>query len=358
MALAGCWIITASTRLRKLGNVAPVEDRWHQSATPGLGGVPIYIAFCLVACLAGELPPLSMAILLSALPLLVIGLYDDLKPVRPGLKLKAQMLSACAFLLFVFSPSGGQHFFGDGNLAVQVLSLLVCLTWIVAVINSINLLDNMDGLAGGIALIACLTLAVLIYRSNQYLEMSVLLIILAASIAGFLVLNYQPAKLFMGDAGALWIGLVVGIGALIVVRAESVNHVEQSPFLLPVNWLLALMVCAVPISDTLMVMITRKLRGQPVSVGGRDHLSHRLVAIGFSERVSVGILWAVALVSSILAVLIQALPASVWITPVGIFLVLLLASIICLVRLSASSMSAGQRRMLPMAVPEQGAGSL
>jgi len=340
LSLAGCWMITISTRMRAFAIVDPVDNRWHQHATPALGGIPIFFAFCLITCAEGLLTVLSMAILISALPLLVTGAYDDLKGVRPALKLAVQCISAA-------------HFFGGAHPVYAIASFMLCLIWIVGIINAINLLDNMDGLASGIALIACLTLAFLLYQDNQYPQFSLLLVILAASSGGFLVLNYKPAKLFMGDAGSLWIGLVIGASALILLTTNSVISTGSSPFMNPTNWLLPLMICAVPISDTLMVMITRKLRGQAVSVGGRDHLSHRLVAIGLSERVSVAILWAAALVASLLAGLIHAFPAGVWITLVCVYLCVAVVSIVWLVHSSSSSVSSsvgGQLRE-PQAKP-------
>lgn len=362
ISFVGCWMITASTRLRVLGNVAPVDDRWHQQATPGLGGIPIYLSFCIVTCGAGGLTPIAIAFLVSAVPLLVIGLWDDLKPVRPGLKLAAQFFSASVFLLFAISPLGIPDLFGKGHPVFLMIGFILGLVWIVAIINAINLLDNMDGLAGGIAMIACLTLAFLIYRSSEYPQISLLLVILAASIGGFLVLNVKPAKLFMGDAGALWIGLVVGSGALIAMQLDSVLFVGngQRSFPMLENWLLALMVCAVPISDTLMVIITRKLRGQAVSVGGRDHLSHRLVAIGFGERIAVAILWIAAIIGSLLALSIQTFPSSVWMAPVVVYLLFLLVSIVWLVRLSpvsvptsvSVSLPHGQRQKPDSGLPE------
>jgi len=345
LSLIGCWMITISKRLRAVAIVAPVDDRWHQHATPALGGIPIFFAFCMATCAAGVMTALAMAILISALPLLVTGVYDDLKGVCPPLKLAVQCISACVFLIII-SSYGFPLFLGDAHLIYSIASFILCLIWIVGIINAINLLDNMDGLAGGIALISCLALAFLLYRDNQYPQFSLLLVILAASFGGFLVLNCQPAKLFMGDAGSLWIGLVIGTSALVLLHVNSVTAAGYSPFMSPTNWLLPLMICVVPISDTLMVMITRKLRGQPVSVGGRDHLSHRLVAIGLSERVSVAILWIAALIASLLAWLIHAFPKVVWITPVGVYLCIAVVSIVWLVRSSSSSVSSsGDERL-------------
>ncbi len=321
MTFFGCWFISQSVRLKNIGNVAPTEDRWHQTITPGLGGIPIYIGFVSAALLAGTSQPSCWVIILSALPLLIAGTYDDLKPIAPKTKLVVQLISATVFLVLMARY---------GALGGSLIQWLVCCIWLVAIINAINLLDNMDGLAAGVALIACLTIAYLLGKSDALSGVSYLYHLLAASIAAFLSLNRHPAKLFMGDAGALWLGFAVGAGVVLLMsdiknatNAESASSYVQ-------HWSIALLICAVPISDTLMVMITRKLRGQAVSIGGRDHLSHRLVAIGLSDKTGVAMLWLVALIASLLAIGIHRLPSSNWIAIVLAFVAVQVACIVWL----------------------------
>ncbi len=347
-SLTGCWVIIRSQRLQQFGNIAPSADRWHQNVTPGLGGIPVFAAFAGVSfwvsglLISGQ-AEITHTILLAAIPLLLAGIWDDLKPVRPRYKLTVQVTAAALVLLLPLWFTGQSAFVGKTGAAI-VITLTVgmlCLLWIVAIINAINLTDNMDGLSGGLSLIACVTIAAIAVRDEQSLSLYSTYSILASAILGFLVLNVKPAKLFMGDAGALWIGLAVGVGSLLAMTGGVTPLSQQTEFSDPTLWLLPPLICAVPLSDTLMVMVTRVQRGQPVSMGGRDHLSHRLVYCGFSERVSVAILWLVALLASWLALSSQALPSVVFVSLVALFVVSVGASIVWLVRATALAAQSG-----------------
>ncbi len=355
LSIAGCWLITKSSKLSNIGNVAPTEDRWHQQATPGLGGIPIYIAFALTAISICAWVPVVSAVLASTLLLVVLGTYDDIKFVSPKPKLAAQLLSSLLFFTLLALNNEGTDAItyavaqpvlaiAEGHL-LSMAHVFICVVWIIGIINAINLLDNMDGLSGGIAFIACITVAFLTNHSIDAGAVSLMYYILGASLAGFLVLNRHPAKLFMGDAGSLWIGFVVATGAIVVASVYFKASMQSSPnshsslpapltysgshaILLYVRgWLLAVVICTVPICDTLMVMITRRLRQQPVSVGGKDHLSHRLVCIGFSQTTSVAILYLVAGIASLLACLIYFQPATVWLGPLCAFIAAVSAGI-------------------------------
>lgn len=324
--------------LKSLSSVAPSIDRWHQHATPTLGGVPVFLAFLAGTLVANNTTFVTTTIIVSALPLLVLGTYDDIKPVSPLVKISIQLLSTLLFLVLVSIL--GSKGISDNSIATDLTSPLhavLSLFWILGIINAINLLDNMDGLAGGVALIACITIAYLAHQSNALQDVSILYFVLAAALAGFLILNHNPAKLFMGDAGTLWVGFVIAVGTLIVMpfQDNSVSPHQTVPF--PFSWLVPIAVCIVPISDTLMVMVTRKMRGQPFWVGGRDHLSHRLVSLGLSDRMSVGILWLAAVATSLLALPLYFHPLSVSLIPACIFIVLLATAVIWLVHASSST---------------------
>ena len=327
-------MITRSSNLRKLGDIAPAEDRWHTQSTPGLGGVPIFFAVVFVASISVGVTTISLALFVSSLTLLTVGLFDDLRPVRPRVKLLVQLMGVVFFVTLMIVQIGVDDFY---RYSAQVktlvfMQLMMCMLWIVAMINAINLLDNMDGLAGGVAMIACTTIALIAGADHLLPSMGLVYTILAAAIFGFLVLNVNPAKLFMGDVGALWIGLAVGVGSVLVMPIDTVSSLTPVRIPSVSDWILPLLICAVPVSDTLMVMVTRKLRGQAISVGGKDHLSHRLIAIGFSERCGVAILWGVAIVASALAFLVHTFQPIVWIKPVSFFVLMLAAGVIGLVR--------------------------
>src|SRR5919109_4379832 len=265
---------------------APKKDRWHSKPTPTLGGVAFFVGF-FVAVL------LLLPSLLSALPFFIIitltfvvGIYDDLRRINPATKLIGQIISAATAIFFGYSL----HFF-----AWQPLDALLTALWIVGLTNALNLLDNMDGLAGGIALIAALYLAFL-FNQHGDTQHAVFALALAGAVAGFLLYNFYPASVFMGDAGSLFLGSAL---ALLTVYANGQASNILSLVAVPTCILL------VPILDTTLVTVTRLLRGQAISQGGKDHASHRLVVLGLSEPQAVLLLYFMALVAGGTAVLIK-----------------------------------------------------
>jgi UDP-GlcNAc:undecaprenyl-phosphate GlcNAc-1-phosphate transferase len=216
----------------------------------------------------------------------VVGIYDDLRKINPATKLIGQIISAATAIFFGYSL----HFF-----TWQPLDALLTALWIVGLTNALNLLDNMDGLAGGVALIAALYLAFL-FNQNGDTQHAVLALALAGAVAGFLLYNFYPASVFMGDAGSLFLGSAL---ALLTVHANGQASNILSLVAVPTCILL------VPILDTTLVTVTRLLRGQAISQGGKDHSSHRLVVLGLSERQSVLLLYLMASIAGGTAVLIK-----------------------------------------------------
>jgi UDP-GlcNAc:undecaprenyl-phosphate GlcNAc-1-phosphate transferase len=264
----------------------PTKERWHTRPTPTLGGLAFFLGFLPpVFLLSPDLP--------SALPFFVIvtfmfavGIYDDVRRISPAAKLAAQIIGAAGALYFGYSL----RFF-----AWAPLDALLTAVWIVGLTNALNLLDNMDGLAGGIALIAALYLAFLFHRQGDA-QHAVTALALAGALGGFLLHNFYPAAIFMGDAGSLFLGAAL---SLLTVHANGEASNILSLVAVPTCILL------VPILDTTLVTVTRLLRGQPISQGGRDHASHRLVILGLSEPQAVLLLYLMATIAGASAVLIE-----------------------------------------------------
>lgn len=273
---------------QRLGIVAaPRRDRWHRRPTALLGGIAIYLAF-IVGTLVFLPDQLHLKrLLMAGTCLFVIGLIDDLVQVKPYVKLAAQLVAASAL---IFS---GQVLPWTGILAIQYL---VTFFWLVGLTNAVNMLDNMDGLAGGISLIACVFLAVNFGLNGQTGEMMIPLV-MAAALAGFLFFNFNPASIFMGDCGSMFVGFTIAGMALLsdAQRARNLVAVLATPVL----------IMMIPIFDTTIVTISRKLNGRPVSQGGRDHTSHRLVALGMSDRKAVLWLYLISIVSGGLALMVR-----------------------------------------------------
>lgn len=271
--------------------VMPRADRWHRKPTALLGGIGIFTAFALgVLVIRPEIPgfwPLAGA----ATGLFVVGLWDDLRPLKPYAKLVMQVAAASVLPLAGFVLPWTH---------VPVFNDLITVLWMVGITNAINLLDNMDGLAGGVSALACISLAAS-FMANGQNAAAVVPLILACAIGGFLVFNISPASIFMGDSGALFLGFMLGGTALLSNwgRSRGLMSVLLTPVL----------IMLVPIVDTTLVTITRMLRGQPVSQGGRDHVSHRLVSLGLSERRAVFLLYLLTVVSGGMAYLLRFLHA-------------------------------------------------
>lgn len=294
-------ILTWATRAgaRSLGVIAaPRQDRWHRRPTALMGGIAIYATFitailglplldpgAATANLWGQGP--FKRLLLAGTLLFIVGLIDDLLQIKPYIKLAAQLVAASALVFGGLVLPWTQ---------IPLIDITLTFFWLVGITNAVNMLDNMDGLAGGISLIACVFLAINFALNGQWGHLS-LPLMMAAAIAGFLVFNFNPASIFMGDCGSMFIGFTIAGMALFSTEQRTRNLVA----VLATPVLIMLM----PIFDTTIVTISRKLNGRPVSQGGRDHTSHRLVALGMSDRRAVLFLYLISIITGTVAILIR-----------------------------------------------------
>lgn len=286
---------------QRTGRIAPPrEDRWHRKPTAMLGGIGFFLAFVLslllYAAASRNWDEIPWGMLCGSLIVFLLGLYDDLKRISPPAKLVGQILAAAAVIALgtttdFFSPRLAN------NIIAQLPNILVTFLWLVGISNAINLLDNMDGLAGGISLITALILSFFFWQSGSHGLLAVSLA-LAGAVLGFLVFNFPPASIFMGDSGSLFLGFTLaGLAIARQPQASNVFAVMAVPTLL----------FMLPILDTTLVTITRLLRGQSPAQGGRDHTSHRLIAFGLTERQTLLALYAVALVSGVTAAALESI---------------------------------------------------
>lgn len=298
-------VATALVRFlaRKYGWVAKVRtDRWHKKPTALHGGIAVYCAFIAAYLIKRPTMVPGDAILVACSSFVfLLGLYDDVFHLKPYAKLIGQIVAATALTTF------GLRLPWTGLVVVDVA---VTIFWLVGITNAINLLDNIDGLAGGVAIIAAGFLVFFFVSSEQYPEAH-MAAALAGAALGFLIFNFNPASIFMGDSGSLFLGFFLGGVTLLNQKFRSRNLLG----ILAVPVLLML----IPILDTAIVTVSRKLYGRPVSAGGRDHTSHRLVALGLSERAATLSLWALSLASGLLAVLVRNLSWSVALILIALF---------------------------------------
>ncbi|HEU4766429.1 MAG TPA: MraY family glycosyltransferase, partial [Pyrinomonadaceae bacterium] len=274
---------------RRYGFVAaPKSDRWHKKPTAMLGGSVIWLSVIITYLLFISETTYGKFILLASTFLFLVGLVDDILHIKPYQKLIGQVMGAAYVVYYGLSlPWTGS----------VLLNMALAIFWLIGITNAINLLDNMDGLASGIAVIAAGFLALSFVNAGQYTEALVMLIF-AGALLGFLVYNSNPASIFMGDCGSMFVGFFLASSALINVSGG------RSRSLLPVL-AVPILVLFIPIFDTTFVTVLRKLSGRSASVGGRDHTSHRLVALGMTERNAVLMLYGFAALSGGLAIVVQ-----------------------------------------------------
>ncbi len=248
----------------------PAARKIHQNPVPLLGGAAIYLAFIIVLFLFGDRRYIHevIGIFIGASLMSLMGVVDDRWGLGSYIKLGGQLLAA-SILIY----SGVQvHIWGNW------LDIAVTFIWVVGITNAMNLLDNMDGLSGGIAMIAAVFFTLLAALSDQSLVGS-LAAALAGGCAGFLVYNWNPARIFMGDTGSLFLGFLL---AAVGIKLRFPSNSDT------ITWMIPVLVMGVPVFDTTLVFLSRLRRGKnPLTTPGKDHISHRLALLTGSRREAV-----------------------------------------------------------------------
>ena len=277
--------------VRKIATALDVVDRpseshkTHKEPIPYLGGVGIIIGVVLITygaiAINGRASAFALAntLLIPAILLGLIGLVDDVKKLAPWPRFIAQNAVALviAGILIATNTLGSP----SGNV---FLDLLITILWIVGVTNSINFFDNVDGGASGTIAISSIFLFFLAFQGGQFF-ISALAAVLGGATIGFLLWNRPPARIYMGDAGALFLGVLL---ATLTVRFEPTAQTQIGSFLIPV------LLLAIPILDTTVAVLSRIRRHLSPFQGGQDHLSHRLIRSGLTRKTSAIILWSLS----------------------------------------------------------------
>ncbi|MCE2694736.1 MAG: undecaprenyl/decaprenyl-phosphate alpha-N-acetylglucosaminyl 1-phosphate transferase [Verrucomicrobiaceae bacterium] len=267
-ALGTWWILKNSGQV---GLDAPDHRRkLHEKAVPRLGGGPIFLAVGLACLAAGYLGGLGwsrwLPVAICNALMFSVGFVDDLKPQGAKVKLIGQIGTALILYALGVSIDTLSNPFGEGSISLGWWGLPITLMWLVSIPNIINLIDGMDGLAGGFGLFLCLTLAFIGYYGLQP-DVLVVALAMAGALAGFLIFNLPPAKIFLGDGGAYLIGFFIASVSLFTSNKGSVIGAL----------LVIIMALGVPILDTLFAIIRRAVRGVPIFNADAEHIHHRLI---------------------------------------------------------------------------------
>ncbi len=275
----------------------PNYRKVHARIMPRLGGLAIFGAFLIGYFILRPEDPTAPFIILGALMIIITGVLDDMFEITAKAKLLGQLIAAGIVIYggldidFIKLPFGGELDFGYLNIPLTIL-------WIVGITNAINLIDGLDGLAAGVSTIALITIAgMALMMGNTFVF--AMASILAVSALGFLFYNFHPAKIFMGDTGALFLGFMIAVLALMGFKNITV-----------ISLVIPIIMLGVPISDTFFAIVRRYRMKQPLSAADKSHLHHCLLNVGFTHRQTVLIIYALAAMFGLAALIFS--QATVW----------------------------------------------
>ena len=278
----------------------PNERKVHKKPMPRLGGLGIYAGFLLGYMLFGEHTYMMNSIFIGSFILVITGMIDDIKPLDAKYKLIGQLI-ACLIVVFYGQVILKDVSFFGIYIDFEMFAYPLTIIFMLGCINCMNLIDGLDGLAGGISSIFFLTIGIIAYCQGSgglAFELSfVLTFIMLGSTSGFLVHNFNPAKIFMGDSGSMFLGFVISIITILGFKTALMSSIIIPMFIL-----------VVPILDTLLAIVRRKLKGESVSKPDKSHIHHQLLKRNFSQRTTVLIIYLITALfsaSSIIYILVD-----------------------------------------------------
>jgi UDP-GlcNAc:undecaprenyl-phosphate/decaprenyl-phosphate GlcNAc-1-phosphate transferase len=292
----------------------PNQRKVHSRIMPRLGGLAIFLSFLIGILIYKPMGEYHLPIVIGGIIIILTGMLDDVMEISPKVKLAGQIAAAAVIVIygglqveFIKLPFGGIIDFG-------YLDIPLTMIWIIGITNAINLIDGLDGLAGGVSSIALLSIAGMsVVMGNSYV--TVMALIVAASTIGFLFYNFHPAKIFMGDTGALFLGYIISVLSLL-----GYKNVTFISLVIPV------IILGVPISDTFFAIVRRLVNRQPLSAPDKAHLHHCLLKVGFSHRQTVLLIYAMAAIFGLVAFIFS--QATVWGSMIVILVLLVIIEVI------------------------------
>lgn len=269
------------------------ERRMHKKPMPRFGGIAIYLGI-MVALVIFALKDKGVTSVMTGCTLIyMLGLIDDLKDLKPLVKLCGQIVCATVVYIMGVRIEFITNYFGPGNMAFgDVACFIITVLWLIAITNAVNLIDGLDGLAAGIAAISALCIGYVAYIHGQYVPTLAMMAIAGAAL-GFLPYNFNPAKIFMGDSGSELLGFsIAAVSILGTVKSATIVVV-----------IIPALVLGLPIFDTVMAIFRRLAKHQSIGTADKDHLHHRIMKAGFGQKRAVMILYCISGIMGIVAVL-------------------------------------------------------
>lgn len=304
---------------RKLAPIVGAVDKpdarkVHTKLMPRMGGLGIYCGFMAGAIVYGGISAHTIGLLLSTTIVFAVGIIDDIKSIKPTMKLLGQLIAALVFVAFGGYIKYFTNPFGGNIVYLDYLGIPITILWLVGISNAVNLIDGLDGLAGGVSTISAFTMAVVLLTTGQNL-VAAFCVCLAFATLGFLRYNFSPASIFMGDSGSLTLGFV--LAALAISGCAKGATV--------VSLLVPILILGIPIFDTFFAIFRRAKEHKPIFQPDKGHLHHRLLAMGLSHKQTVLIIYAITMVMSFVAILMTMISTWIALLILVVFLVLLLA---------------------------------
>ncbi|HHY74215.1 MAG TPA: undecaprenyl/decaprenyl-phosphate alpha-N-acetylglucosaminyl 1-phosphate transferase [Bacillus bacterium] len=293
----------------------PNHRKVHQKIMPRLGGLAIYISMLIGFAIAKPVDDdIAMwPIILGATIIVITGIFDDRFEISPKVKLFGQILAAGVVIYAGVQVSSINLPF-DVSINLGYFSIPFTLLWIVGITNAINLIDGLDGLAAGVSSIVLITISAMAMFMGDAFAATLGLILLGSTL-GFLIYNFHPAKIFMGDTGALLLGFMISVISILGFKSIAVYSL-----------ILPIIILGVPISDTLFAIIRRIVNKKPLSAPDKSHLHHCLLRLGFSHRKTVLIIYAMSAFFGIAAVMLS--HSTLWVATLIIAVVLLTVQLV------------------------------
>lgn len=281
----------------KVGAVdIPKDDRRvHKKPMPLMGGLAIYISIIITSLIFLPIDKTLISIILGGTIIVISGIIDDVKDLSPRMKLLFQIVAAIVLILGDVKIDAITNPFTKTSKLINlgVFSVPITIFWIVGITNTLNLIDGLDGLAAGVAMISSLSFLAVASKFH-YIPVMIMSSIIAGGCLGFLPYNFNPAKIFMGDTGALFLGFMLA--------ALSIEGVMKSVATIAV--VVPIIILGIPIFDTTFAIFRRLLNGKSIAEADKGHLHHRLLAMGYSQKKTVLILYSISAVFGICAMLI------------------------------------------------------
>lgn len=274
----------------------PGVRKIHTRPMPRIGGMAVYLGFLagfIVAAVSFDLPQCYLGLLAGGSLIFALGAIDDTRGLSPSIKLCGQILAALSVIPFGIEIPFITHPFKEGLLYLGFWSIPVTIFWIVAVTNAVNLIDGLDGLAAGVGCIGAVTLATVAALVGDKIAVLPALV-LGAALLALLPFNFYPARIFLGDCGAMLIGFVLACGAVIGVAKTATVVTLVTPAV----------ILGIPLFDTFFAILRRYKNGHRIFHADRDHLHHRLLVIGLSHRGAVLVVYVISAVLGLSAILL------------------------------------------------------